>query len=752
MSNAALTAKYRPQTFAEVAGQETLKAILSRAALEDKVAPAYLFSGTRGVGKTTLARIFAKALNCRTAPAAEPCNQCDLCRAVTLGSAVDVVEIDGASNRGIDDVRRLKEVVGYAPMDGRYKIFIIDEAHMLSREAFNALLKTLEEPPARVTFIMATTEPHKFPATIISRCQHYVFKRLPEAGLVQHLSKVLSRENIEFDESAVRLIARRGAGSVRDSMSLLGQVLALGAGRLTEDAARNVLGLAGQEAFMRLLATFRDGDSLTLTVILREMLDQGLDMGFFLRELSSVWRNMFILRQSGKAAFPVVELPENEAAALLEASRDFSLTHIHACWQMTLEGQRRVLTSLEPALALELLLLNLAMLPQILSLETISTLGRRMPQGPGTTAPPQGPGNSSGSGLPPGASGSGNPSGSGPLGPGGNQDYSGGPGRPGGAGPSGRSFAADDTQQETASAQTAPEPAPVLPQTENEPVEAPAVFSGATMDSPSSPPAPDVFAAGPAAPDFSAAAPSAPESSTTTPATPSAPTSRSVEQAAHTGRAPTAAPAPAPQTHSTASVMPAGVEEDMPPFPPDAPDYPEEEYGRPDPDMMAAAAAFADEPPMEENPVPRAMPAPEQANALSGQAPFSASSSGPDVQPPLAATPSWEEIVNQCIRQEAPPWFKPLASRISCVWAGSRLILTPQDAFTSQRIREPLAKEILDAALHALCGTLPVLEVLTPVSDRKDREELKKEVYEHPMVREMQESFGARIVDYGQMR
>ena len=369
MSHAALTARYRPQTFAEVAGQDTVKAILSRASLEGKVAPAYLFSGTRGVGKTTLARIFAKALNCRNAPTGEPCNQCDQCRAITSGNAVDVVEIDGASNRGIDDVRRLKEVVGYAAMEGGFKIFIIDEAHMLSREAFNALLKTLEEPPARVTFIMATTEPHKFPATIISRCQHYVFKPLPENGLVAHLSKVLQKEGVEVEENALRLIARRGAGSVRDSMSLLGQVLALGEAKLTEESARNVLGLAGQEAFLKMLDAFRHGDSVSLSLLLREMLDQGLDMGFFLRELAALWRNLFMLRQSGEAALAVVELPEKEARACLETANNFSLQHIHACWQMTLDGQRRVLTSLEPALALELLLLNIAMLPRLLPLE-----------------------------------------------------------------------------------------------------------------------------------------------------------------------------------------------------------------------------------------------------------------------------------------------------------------------------------------------------------------------------------------------
>ena len=159
MSHASLTTRYRPQTFGQAAGQEVIKAILSRAALEDRIAPAYLFSGTRGVGKTTLARVFAKALNCAAAPTAEPCNECESCRKITAGMAVDVLEMDGASNRGIEDAKRLREGVNYAPMEGRYKIFIIDEAHMLSRDAFNALLKTIEEPPPRVTFIMATTEP-----------------------------------------------------------------------------------------------------------------------------------------------------------------------------------------------------------------------------------------------------------------------------------------------------------------------------------------------------------------------------------------------------------------------------------------------------------------------------------------------------------------------------------------------------------------------------------------------------------------
>ena len=393
MKNAPLTARYRPQSFVEVAGQQTIKTILSRAAAEDKVAPAYLFSGTRGVGKTTIARIFAKALNCRKAPAAEPCNECDLCRAVTQGAAIDVVEIDGASNRGIDDVRRLKEVVGYAPMDGRYKVFIIDEAHMLSRDAFNALLKTLEEPPAGVTFIMATTEPHKFPATVVSRCQHFVFKRLSEQELIDHLTHVLTQENMTFEPQAVRLIARRGAGSVRDSMSLLGQVLAFGADSLTQETTRMVLGLAGQETFVSLLESIRQGDTLELVQSLRLFLEQGLDIGFFLRELASAWREMFILRQSGEAGLVAVDMPQEEAKLMLALSQKFSLPHIHACWQMTLEGQRRVQSSLEPGLALELLLLNLAMLPQLMPLDSLSSLARRAhvaPSAPASITEPDG--------------------------------------------------------------------------------------------------------------------------------------------------------------------------------------------------------------------------------------------------------------------------------------------------------------------------------------------------------------------------
>jgi DNA polymerase-3 subunit gamma/tau len=375
MSAQSLTSKYRPQRFGDVAGQEAIKRILSRASAEDKIAPAYLFSGTRGVGKTTLARVLAKAVNCVTAPTAEPCNECSQCRQITAGVSPDVIEIDAATHGTVDEARRLKEDIGYAPLQSRYKVFIIDEAHMLSKAAFNALLKTLEEPPGRVTFILATTEPHKILPTIISRCQHYVFKRLVQPELEGHLTGLLDREGLLFEPAAVSLIARRGAGSVRDSMSLLAQVLAMGGETLREQDVRDVLGLAGQDVFYSFMRSFKDLDCLGVSELLRQVLDRGLDIGFFLRELASCWRNMFLLNQSGEKALATLELTEEEGRQWLEWADRFDARHIHACWQMTLDGQRRVMTSLEPALALELLLLNLAYVPKLLSLEALSAGG-----------------------------------------------------------------------------------------------------------------------------------------------------------------------------------------------------------------------------------------------------------------------------------------------------------------------------------------------------------------------------------------
>ena len=663
MSHAALTAKYRPQTFAQVAGQETIKAILSRASLEQRVAPAYLFSGTRGVGKTTLARIFAKALNCRSAPAGEPCNVCDQCRAITTGSAVDVVEIDGASNRGIDDVRRLKEVVGYAPMEGGYKIFIIDEAHMLSREAFNALLKTLEEPPARVTFIMATTEPHKFPATIISRCQHFVFKPLPESGLLAHLSQVLATEGIAHDESALRLIARRGAGSVRDSMSLLGQVLALGEDTLTEASVRSVLGLAGQEAFTSLLEAVKNGDSVALSALLRDMLEQGLDMGFFLREMASLWRNLFMLRQSGERALAVVDLQENEARRYLEISCGFSLQHIHACWQMTLEGQRRVLTSLEPALALELLLLNIGMLPQLLSLENLSSMSRKAP------APT------------PGAA-------SGPL--------------SGGTPPSAPSGGRAD---------------PGAPARGMSPSEQ--LISSSLADQPEV---------------LSESRPSGREEN-------SAVTPHPLGEGA----------IPRPSECETGPDLAVlnGMAQDLP----DAPPLAEEEY-----DEAAIQSALAESEVLVCAPAPAvsAVPAPALSALTEDVSGPRQNSATPEAAPTgvfvAASEPDWEHIFALAEARETPPWFLSLLRHLEARWDKGELFLEAQDGFTLDRLNDAQILHRLEELLSDWCGAPPRYTIAARQVARKSREDLKAEVMEHPLVKEVQERFGGYVIDYGQLR
>ncbi len=356
--------------------------VLSRAAAEDRMAAAYLLSGTRGVGKTTIARILAKALNCVNAPTAEPCNQCANCQMITKGNHVDVTEIDGASNNSVEDARALRENIGYAPMEGRYKVFIIDEAHMLSRSAFNALLKTLEEPPPRVVFIFATTEVHKFPITIVSRCQHFIFKRVSEDGLVAHLSRVLTKENVSFDPQAVRAIARRANGSVRDSMSLLGQTLALGESSLSMEGTRAVLGLAGQELFITLIEAIAQENCPAVIDLMQKLCDQGIDIGFFLRELINLWRTLFLLREAGQAIIPSLGLGEEDSQLWQSLATKFSAAHLHAAWHMTLDAQRKVIHSPEPAAALELLLVNLTLMPRLLPLQAAPAPEHRAHSGP----------------------------------------------------------------------------------------------------------------------------------------------------------------------------------------------------------------------------------------------------------------------------------------------------------------------------------------------------------------------------------
>ncbi len=369
-----LAAKYRPQDFASVVGQETITSILSKTAFEQKVAPAYLLSGTRGVGKTTIARIFAKALNCEkldTRTNGEPCNVCQTCQKITQGAFVDVMEIDGASNRGVDDAKRIREIVQYPPLEGRFKIIIIDEAHMLTREAFNALLKTLEEPPSYTSFILATTEAHKFPITIVSRCQHFVFKQVPPLVLEKHLKHVLTSEDWQYEEEAVSLLVRRASGSVRDAMSLLGQALVLAQNPLTSETTRSILGLAGKDILAQILEAIHENNSLQIAHAVDNMMQQGIDIVYFMRELSQIWRSLHLIKEYKEQSYALLSLSQDEINLYTKYAQIFSLAFIHSAWQITLEAQRRISLSLEPAVALELFLINLALLPKLLPLNEL---------------------------------------------------------------------------------------------------------------------------------------------------------------------------------------------------------------------------------------------------------------------------------------------------------------------------------------------------------------------------------------------
>ncbi|MGZ3634043.1 MAG: DNA polymerase III subunit gamma/tau [Parachlamydiaceae bacterium] len=292
-----LARRYRPQKFSEVFGQEAIVTTLKNAILHRRLAHAYLFCGSRGTGKTTLARVFAKALNCQNPTEdLEPCNVCASCREITSGSSLDVLEIDGASHRGIDDIRQINETVGYSSASGKYKIYIVDEVHMLTKEAFNALLKTLEEPPKHVIFIFATTEPHKVLATILSRCQRFNLNRLPIEKILQKLSFIAAQQQVTISEEALHLIATRAEGGMRDAESLLDQIFAFHEGAITAESVTDLLGIVSKELFFKLDLAVKEGHLATAFEIAHQVFSQGKDFVHFVESLTEHFRTLLLIK------------------------------------------------------------------------------------------------------------------------------------------------------------------------------------------------------------------------------------------------------------------------------------------------------------------------------------------------------------------------------------------------------------------------------------------------------------------------
>lgn len=331
--------RYRPLRFGEVVGQDAAVLVLRHALEGGKTVHAYLFSGPRGCGKTSLARILAKALNCTDIrPGAEPCGECPSCLAITSAGSLDVVEIDGASNRGIDEIRELKAHVSLAPFSSRKKIYIVDEVHMLTEPAFNALLKTLEEPPAHAVFILATTEPQKVPVTIRSRCQHIPFRRIPGREIAQRLAEVCSREGIPSESNALWELARQADGAMRDALSLLEQAVPIGAGSVTVDTVQALVGGGSRAEMEAFVSTYRSNPEGAIGKLM-ESLQKGASIERFLESLFVIFRDLWILRTWGEKTLGSLELSGEEKEFLLEEAKHWTVENLRYC----LENQVKML-------------------------------------------------------------------------------------------------------------------------------------------------------------------------------------------------------------------------------------------------------------------------------------------------------------------------------------------------------------------------------------------------------------------------
>ncbi|HEX2871333.1 MAG TPA: DNA polymerase III subunit gamma/tau [Polyangiaceae bacterium] len=397
MSYLVLARKWRPQRFEDLVGQDHVSRTLANAIASGRVAHAFLFTGVRGVGKTTSARILAKALNCmgpaddpkhgvEFGPTITPCLQCPACLEIAQGTDMDVREIDGASYNGVDEVRKLQDSLPYRPARDRYKIFIVDEVHMLSSNAWNAFLKTLEEPPAHVKFIFATTEVHKVPVTILSRVQRFDFKLITTQTIATRLREVLSAEKIEADEAAISIVAREAAGSMRDAMSVLDQVIAWGGQKLLGAEVARVLGVASHSVLYELASALQGGDAARSLSIVADLANQGYDIGHVARDLLTLLRNLVVAKVV-KEPEGLLDLPDEEAADVKQLAAGADADDLNRLYHGFSQGFDEVVKSERPRMALEMLLVRMARRPPLLPIDDfvarLAALERRLSGGGG---------------------------------------------------------------------------------------------------------------------------------------------------------------------------------------------------------------------------------------------------------------------------------------------------------------------------------------------------------------------------------
>jgi DNA polymerase III subunit gamma/tau len=370
MSYIVLARKYRPMVFGEVVAQDHVTRTLVNAIAADRISHSYLFSGPRGVGKTTTARLLARAVNCTGSEGADPCNQCDNCLEILAGNSMDVLEIDGASNRGIDEIRDLRERVGYAPGSCRYKVYIIDEVHMLTQEAFNALLKTLEEPPSHVIFMFATTAPHKVPPTILSRCQRFDFKAVPTGDITDRLEKVFGAEEIQIGRDVLEMVARKAEGALRDALSLADQVIAFCDGEYTVERAAQVLGVLDTGLLLQLSELIAARDTLGAVEFAGNLSAVGVDLEDFYSELARHYRNLIVFRLGVKDP-GALDIPASRQDDYRRCAEKFELDDLVRSLQLILQFEEIFKFSGQQKISLELLLVRLTMLEKSVNISDL---------------------------------------------------------------------------------------------------------------------------------------------------------------------------------------------------------------------------------------------------------------------------------------------------------------------------------------------------------------------------------------------